>query len=131
MRRAALGIVLLLLAVAGCGSSSPEDPVKDAYLKFVHALADGEGDTACSLMTDGYKVTFTAAVGADARDCPTTVTRLTGDLPDSAREAAHDVEVHGVKLDDDRASVDVSQGQAVLAVPMEKVSGDWLVAGSG
>jgi hypothetical protein len=73
-----IALVLVVALVAGCGGSSrktSEKEIRRSVLGFLHSLADGNANKACSLLTArGRKQLFTADTKAD---CVKTVGKIT------------------------------------------------------
>ena len=71
------GFIVLLLALSACGSDgNPQDdgiPQNDAVQGFFDALIDGDGEKACSYLTDSAKGSLAYEVSGNAsatEDCP-------------------------------------------------------------
>jgi Domain of unknown function (DUF4878) len=117
---------LSLAAFAGCGpfgGNSPEDAIKD----FSEAVADGDGEKACDLVTDDYKE---EEFGGD--ECEEQVEAFGDEASDEDKDKLRDVEVSDVEEDGDKATAKVkTEGEDEDEVELEKVDGDWKLSGEG
>jgi hypothetical protein len=116
---------LSLAAFAGCGpfGSGPEDAVKD----FSEAVADGDGEKACDLVTDEYAE---QEFGGD--ECEEQVEQFGEQASDEDKDKLRDVEVSDVEEDGDKATAKVKiEGEDEDEVELEKVDGDWKISGEG
>jgi hypothetical protein len=59
MRGAVVACVVLASALAGCGGKSDEQQVRDTATEFVDAVHAGNGEKACSLLTEESKPVYT------------------------------------------------------------------------
>jgi hypothetical protein len=79
----ACGVIVLLLALSGCGSDgNPQNdtgnPQNDTVQGFLDALIDGDGDKACSYLTDSGKGSLAYEVAGNAAatgNCPSLAVR--------------------------------------------------------
>jgi predicted small lipoprotein YifL len=140
-RRVASSIALLAagLAVAACGSGSPAEPPEDAVRKtatqYAKALADGDADKACDLMSSAARQQIVAArAPSGGRDCPATMRDVVASLDDSVRDELRDYRVTNVEIKRDRASVvdnaalDTGEDHGGRRA-VRKEGGRWLMAG--
>lgn len=116
----AIAAIAMLPALAACGDGASDDPAKSAE-SFLHALADGDGEKACSLMADEES----GPAEPDSSEWSTCVSSVTeaakdpglGDfgiapanLPDEGIAAYSDAKVTGAEVKDSsdgpKASVD-------------------------
>jgi hypothetical protein len=117
---------LSLAAFAGCGpfgGDSPEDVIKD----FSEAVADGDGEKACDLVTDEYRE---QELGGD--QCEEQVEQGAEAASDEELDRLRDIEVSDVEEDGDKATAKVkAEGEDEDEVELEKVDGDWKLSGEG
>ena len=127
--RTSLAVLALVLGLAGCGKeATDEDKVRTALLDFSHALAAADGDKACELMTDEFKVLFTSNTDTDAKDCPAAVRTAAAALDKPTADALRAVEVSSVTISGEKATAKISRSPGVNDTqPLRKVSGTWLV----
>ena len=85
VRQAAAPIAALLL-FASCGGG-PESEVKDTVKSYGKALAEGDGRTACGLVTDGFRDQIAEATGG--RSCEDAVEAQASQLTPDQRDALH------------------------------------------
>ncbi len=92
--RTSLAVLALVLGLAGCGGeTTEEDKVRSALVDFSHAFADADGDKACELMTDEFKVLFASNTDTDAKDCPAAVRTAAARLDKPTADALRAVKV--------------------------------------
>jgi hypothetical protein len=120
-------LLALALAAGGCGDDeggdSEEDRVKSAVSDYAKALADGDQERACGLLTEEAR----AEVERDAgRRCPEFVSELAGFgvREELSGAEASDVSVNGIEA---RASVK-GVGGVDLEVDLAKEGDDWKIA---
>jgi hypothetical protein len=115
-----LSLALLTTAaigVAGCGGDDSggggddESQIRDTVTNYAAAIADKDGDKACGFLTKSAREQVEAAGKAmDAGDCGEVLEQATEQASDEDRDQLKDVEVVSVKVDGDRATVQVKAG---------------------
>jgi hypothetical protein len=105
MRRRICAVAFVTLTAtitAGCSSSPHEDSVRTIAVEFVTAIADQDGEAACSLLTERARQSVTGATDATCADAIINIDQA--DI-DEAGDEVHSVEVWGdaaqVKVGDD------------------------------
>ncbi len=127
--RTSLAALALVLGLAGCGGeTTEEDKVRSAMVDFSHAFADADGDKACELMTDEFKVQFASNTDTDAKDCASAVKTAAARLDKPTADSLRNVDVSAVTVSGEQALARVSGAQGSDDTqPLRKVSGKWLV----
>jgi hypothetical protein len=127
--RTTLAVLALVLGLAGCGGeTTEEDKVRSALVDFSRALADADGDKACKLMTDEFKLLFAGNTDTNAKDCSAAVRTAAAALDKPTADALRAVEVTDVKITGETATAKVARSQGVNDTqPLRKLSGKWLV----
>ena len=129
-RASSAALVAALLALAACGSESPEDAVRETATQYSTALANGDADKACELTSSEAKRELAAAgAGIAGGDCPAVMKMVIRALSDSDRRKLRDFSVTKVAIKGDRATAEDDNG-AVMEARMGLVkNGDrWLIA---
>jgi hypothetical protein len=129
-RASSAALLAALLALAACGSESPEDAVRETATQYSTALANGDADTACELTSSDAKRQLAAAgAGIAGGDCPAVMKMVLRALSDSDRRKLRDFSVTKVAIKGDRATAEDDNG-AVIEARMGLVkNGDrWLIA---
>jgi hypothetical protein len=121
-------LTLLSFTGTGCGDEA-ENEVVSAVEEFTLALAAGDGETTCSLMTPHAKDELLAAVtasdqsGPHFENCAAAASTLGGEEPPP------EVEVEEVSIDGATASAEVEGSSDRLEVVLQRqLTGDWLVS---
>jgi hypothetical protein len=109
-----------------------EETVAVAVTDFYGALVSGDGETACSLMSDSIKGQFTKSL-AQAQDkagssCEDLVGQLAKSYPDQLRRRLDDLEVTKVTVDGDQATATVKlPGVPVSTLPLTRDGDSWQI----
>jgi hypothetical protein len=123
VKRLTLSAVVLAL-LAGCGGSdTPEDVTRD----FLQAMADGDGERACDLLTgDARREMLVAGAFFDAGDggCPGAIEGITETLDEGELAKLRDAEVEEVEVNGDQATVKVKDGDPAH---LRKIEGEWRI----
>jgi hypothetical protein len=140
-------VLVLALALAGCGSSGSGDEVavKATTVKFLGYLAQGNGPSACKLVTPHGQASLAAQVAAatqskQALSCEQIVTNLSQLLPAAVRSGLLSAQVKRVTVQGTTASVqdsDITSTTGNLsaflkggqATRLRKVNGVWQIDG--
>lgn len=114
-------------ACNGCGGRSEEDSVKNTLRDYVHAYADGDGMTMCSLMSPAAQrnAIFAAATFGAEPPCSEAVLAGRDRLTAPQIAALRHVSVTDVKIDGAVATARTSLGSGLAE--LRKVHGGWLV----
>jgi hypothetical protein len=119
-----------LVLLAGCGSDgepragSDREQVEAAMTGYLEALADGDGEGACSHVAEQAQRDMTTIT--DARSCADAIQKLHEALDDEQRDKLRDSRVARIRIDGARAEATIAGGDTI---PFEKVDGDWKVVG--
>ena len=139
-----VGIPILVVAVlAGCGGGgapkSDADAVAQTLKDAAGAVADGDGDKACSYLTPDAQRQAQLQVGAGVLgnvDCPTLVKRATAFMAPLDKEQIKDLQPQNVQVNGDSASATLATntgapaGQGIsVQLNLQKVNGDWKISG--
>jgi hypothetical protein len=134
-----LSIALLAIAamgVAGCGGDDSggggddESQIRDVVSNYAVAIADKDGDTACGFLTESArKAVESAGEALDANGCAEVMEKATAEASDDERDQLKDIEVTSVKIDGDRATVQVkAAGETGDPSTLVKEDGEWRIA---
>src|SRR5215208_8084781 len=133
MHRLVVVAAAAALAVPACGSTgSPEEEVTKSVRNWTAALSEGDGKSACALMTDGGRIELarfaqTFAHTAPTADCPTTVKRFARKLSPQVQRQTLDADVDDVKIDGSVATVTMAHGGPSQLRLVKGDDGDWRV----
>lgn len=130
MRRASsAALVAALLALAACGSESPEDAVRETATQYSTALANGDAYKACELTSSEAKRELAAAgAGVAGGDCPAVMKIVLRALSDSDRGKLRDFSVTKVAIRGDRATAEDGNGDNdVTRLGLAKNGDRWLI----
>jgi hypothetical protein len=103
---AALAGLLIPACGGGGGSSEDETLVKQTVEQFLHAVATGDGITACSLATPEGQAKLLQEVGAPGSSCTQVVTFVAAGLSQDTRDGLATAKVDKVSFDGDTATVE-------------------------
>jgi hypothetical protein len=129
----AAGLVVLATAAAVVAYYviEPFQPTKGdpdvaaTFQEFADAVADGDGDAACDVLSDDAAEQF--AEGQQATDCEAAVEGFDEDLQDDFG----DIEPDEIEVDGDRATVTGEAGDVELDLELERQDGDWQITDLG
>jgi Domain of unknown function (DUF4878) len=123
-------IALLLAAVAlfvvGCGESE-EDKAKSAVEDYLAAVTKGDGDKACSLVTEQTKKN----IERGGRKCGETISALNKGPGRQVLESFKDAKVENVKINGDRGTADIKVKSVTQKTQLRKEGGDWKLDSTG
>ena len=123
----ALTLVLGALAIAGCGGSEPDQPVRD-YLK---AIVQRDGQRACEQLTDGLRadIAATPAARRAGRSCADIMNLASGLNPGLTTQEVDHLTIH-VDESGDRASARLRNplSRRVETLGLVKADGDWKIS---
>jgi hypothetical protein len=128
---AALATVAAAVAVAGCGGSGAEDDAKFAVKSYVEAFVDGDGDTACGLMTRSTRSQFVKRTKplTKTTDCAAAIEAIRTQAGQPALDALAKVKYSDVKVDGGTATVKLSAGKSSSTATLKLEDGAWKVSG--
>jgi hypothetical protein len=123
------------LGVVGCGGDDSggggddESQIRDVVRNYAAAIADKDGDTACGFLTESARKQVEAAGAAlDADGCGEVMEKVTAQASDADRQQLKDAEVVSVKVDGDRATVQVKAGDETGdPSTLIKEDGEWRI----
>jgi hypothetical protein len=135
-------VAIALLAGCGGGGSGPKsdaDAVGRVLKDAAKAVADGDGDKACSYLTPDAQRQVQLQIGAGAlgeADCPTVVRRATIILTPLERKQIESLEPSNVQVNGAGASATMAtqtgaapgQGMSVQ-LNLQKAGEDWMISG--
>jgi hypothetical protein len=136
-----LACLLAALAVSGCGGAqapSNAQPPTQALRSYVRAQANGDGGSACTLLTDAAQQQLIGAVVKVAKgvlparpSCPDAVGLLRALAGSAFLRALSSARVEHVQVLGSRASGDVIDGTQFgpQRVALQKTDGVWRIAG--
>jgi len=123
MKKLPVSAVVLAL-LSGCGGSdSPEDVTRD----FLQAMADGDGEGACDLLTGDAKRQMLAAgalIGERGGGCPGTIEGIAETLDEGELAKLRDAEVEEAEVNGERATVKVKDADRAR---LRKIEGEWRI----
>jgi hypothetical protein len=137
--------ILAVAALAGCGGGgapkSDADAVAQVLKDTASAVADHDGDKACSYLTPDAQRQAALQLGAGALgnvDCPTLVERGTAGLTPLERKQIESLEPTNVQVDGTSArgtmatQAGAAPGQGIsVQLNLQKVGDDWKISGFG
>jgi high-affinity K+ transport system ATPase subunit B len=106
------------------------DPgVTAAIADFGEALADGDGDAACEVLTEDVQ----DAVAAAGANCEAVFDAASENLSDSDRDELNDIAPEDVEVDGDRATATIPEvdGGGDSEVELVREDGDWKISDLG
>ena len=128
--------------LAGCGGGGPKtdaDAVSQVLKDAAKAVADSDGDKACSYLTPDAQRQAQLQVGAGALgqiDCPTLVKRATAFMNPLDRKQIKSLEPSNIQVNGTAASATMAtqagapQGQGIsVQLTLQKVGEDWKISG--
>lgn len=129
-RASSAALLAALLALAACGSESPEDAVRETATQYSTALANGDADKACELTSSEAKRELAAAgAGIAGGDCPAVMKMVLRTLSDSNRRSLRDFSVTKVAIKGERATAEDDNGDNdVTRLGLVKNGDRWLIA---
>jgi hypothetical protein len=109
--RIALLLALASLLIPACGgggggSSEDETAVKSTVEQFLHAVAAGDGVTACALATPEGAAKLLADVGQAGGNCTQVVSFFAASFSQDTRDGLATAKVKKVSFDGDTATVE-------------------------
>jgi hypothetical protein len=129
-------LAALAMGVAACGGDDSggggddESQIRDVVSNYAVAIADKDGDTACGFLTaSARKQVESAGEAIDANGCGEVMEKVTEEASDDERDQLKDLEVTSVKIDGDRATVQVKAGgETGDPSTLVKEDGEWKIA---
>jgi len=121
---------------SGTGTSGSGGDDREAVTAVVtgytDAFADGDFDKACDYLTDDARQQIEKAGEAiDADGCSDALDKVTESLDDKTRDALRKLEVTGVQIDGDRATVQSripGSGEQTDPATLVREDGEWHIA---
>ena len=111
--------------------TSGDPDVTAAIVDFGEAVADGDGDAACELLTEDAQEEITA--GAQGQDCEDIIEFVGGALDDDDKDELRDLEPEDVEVDGDTATATIPEltegGEEEIELVQE--DGDWKISDPG
>ena len=107
------------------------DPgVTAAISEFAEAIADGDGDSACALLTEDAQEEVADSAGGD---CEAAFDAAGEQLDDDEKDELNDIEPDDVEVDGDRATATVPEigGGGDTEFELVREDGDWLISDLG
>jgi phage protein D len=124
---AALLVAASLLFAAACGGGSEEDKAKSTVEDYLAAVVKGDGDKACSLVTDQTKKN----IERGGRKCAETISALNKGPGRQVLKAFDDAKVENVKVTGDRATADIKVKSLTQKTNLRKEDGKWKLDSTG
>ncbi len=128
--RSVLAVVAIGLGatIAGCGTSSDSEKAGNAVESYLAAIAQGEGTTACDLLSTKAQAEAVAAArdaGFAAATCEQAVKAMSAGLETRDRSLLRLATISDVTIDGDTAEARVEGGDAVT---LEKSGDTWKIS---
>src|SRR4051812_42736358 len=98
----ALALAALALVPVGCGDSD-SDKAKSAVEDYLEAVTKGDGNKACSLMTEQTRKN----IEKGGQKCPETIATLNKGAGRALLKPYEDAKVENIKVNGDRAKGDI------------------------
>jgi hypothetical protein len=98
---------------------------------YVNAFVDGDGDTACGLMTNATRRQFVKRTKplTKTSDCAAAIEAIRTQAGQTALDALRKVKYSDVKVDGATAKVKLSSGKSSTTATLLKENGGWKVSG--
>lgn len=119
--RKALGVLALLLSLVACGGDSADSP-EQAVERYLAAIADGDGEKACELLTLRVRAEVSGAAGS--RNCPAGVDELRTSLGEDAQRVK-DTDVQLTVENERSAEVDATLAGRSVDIDLVKIDDAW------
>ena len=130
-RRSLIALLIAVLALgaagAGCGGGSEEDKAKSAVEDYLQAVTKGDGEKACSLVTEQTKKN----IEKGGRKCAETISALNKGPGRAVLQTFKDAEVENVKVNGDRGTADIKVKQLTQKTNLRKEDGQWKLDSTG
>jgi hypothetical protein len=115
------------------GSDEDEQAVTDVVLAFHRALADGDGDEACSMLAGRTRQQIEKSIEnapqLKGRSCAEVIEIVAENYPDQVKRALDSVKIQKVTVNGDRATVAYKVGNLpATRMPLAREGSDWRVA---
>lgn len=120
--------IVVGLSIAGCGGSSDSEKAGNAVESYLAAIAQGEGTTACDLLSttaQGEAVAAARSAGFAAATCEQAVKAMSAGLETRDRSLLRLATISDVTIDGDTAEARVEGGDAVT---LEKTGDAWKIS---
>jgi len=129
---AVVALIILVVGIGTCGGVDTGDP-EASVRSYFDAVADGDGEDACSVGTEEFQEAAVASVigtPSQGDSCEETVENV----PDEAREVVEDVEAKTIEKTDTTATVEVElkeEGAPAQSYrfPLIREGDEWLIEG--
>jgi hypothetical protein len=134
-KRVALTVGAVTVALCGCGgggsSSSSTDDVRAVTQNFAKAFGDGDGKTACTLLTPEGQSAFVKKVGGPlgVKDCAGAVAAAHGEAKAELNLDFSGATVKSVTVSGSTASAVISAGSRSLPASLAKSGASWKLTG--
>ena len=134
-----LALIAALLAGCGGGPKSDADAVKQVLQSAAGAVADGDGDKACSYLTPQAQAQAAQLAGGGLLgnvDCPTMVKRAIAFMAPLDRQQIKDLQPTNLVVNGTAASATLASnagapagGGISVQISLTKIGSDWKIAG--
>ena len=125
----AAGCAATALALAGCGQSD-EDKVKETVNSYITALADGDGDKACGLVSKAAGDQIKTQ--SKAKDCAAAIESFTKSSDGAAvKKAFKSAKVEKVEVKGEKATATIRVEKQTAPLPLEKSGDEWKLSSVG
>lgn len=123
--------IVSAVALAGCGGGAGDD-AKFAVKTYVNAFVNGDGETACGLMTRSTRSQFVKRTKALTKttDCPSAIEAIRTQAGQTALDALRKVKYSDVKVQGSTAQVKLTSGKSSTTATLLKEGGGWKVSGA-
>ena len=111
------------------GKADDQRAIKVAVREYVTAFAAGDGDKACSYLTDGAKQAVVGAAGkVGASSCPAVFEQTLNLGGRKVKDVAGKIRVRKIDLNGDAARVTLRAAGLDSVADLQKVGGKWKIA---
>lgn len=135
------GVLLLgaILTLPACGSPSDEEAARDVIEAFYSAFSEGDGETACALLT-GPAIRELLEDASPSRNCQEAISFFAGMMGEEEKRAFREVKLLRVDVSGGRARVEDRDVQVEIEgfsdsdprpLELQKLSGEWKIASLG
>jgi uncharacterized protein YgiB involved in biofilm formation len=130
-RRRALALLVAATssAVVACGGSD-SDTVKDTVRSYIQAVLDGDGRTACALLTSDASKAFVDRVASttNTHDCATAFGKEAATLSSNQKAVYRSAVLQQVTVTGSDATAVVRFTTTTTTIELRKVGGNWRIA---
>ena len=96
---------LLTTGSAACGKGDDQASVRDAFRTFFGAIAAGDGEKACAVLTPRGRTVVSTGAGSDIDTCPELIEHMADGFSDEDKAAIRRLDIRSAAVSGNRAIV--------------------------